>query len=667
MAIATTEDEASDIRPSQGSGTLGDLTFRSVVLGVAVVVFINLWVTYSETVVHASRLNLSFFQITLLFVFLLLVAVLNPLLKTFRPASALTAAELLVVVAIGMVGCVVPTSGVVGFMVGVISTPLYFATPENGWADFYQPNLDSWIVPTNRDALRVFYEGLPPGAAGPWKAWVPALVWWAGLVGAIFTASASAMVILRKAWVDHEKLSYPLVAVPMEMVAGTGNLTQKLPAFMKGKVFWIAALFALLLFVCNSLSWFYPLLPSVSMYPHGGYFRFTRYSPGVYVQPLQFFTMAFAYFANTQVLFSVVFFYLLHVVEGGVQNRLGYMIEASTDSFSADPPTEAWQCFGALSFMVFWRLWVARSHLKGVVLKAWDPNHPADDTGEILSYRTAVIALVLSWIFVLFWFCHAGMDILSGVMFLTGLGIVYLGMARVVSEAGVVYAQATVSPQAFVMDMRGTATLSSKAMTSVVLSYSLIDYMRGLFMPGLAHVVKLGDYIRGSRRLLAAAGVGVLAGFVASVWLTIYLGHDHGAYNFPRFPFFSGDPKGVFGSTLVLIKTPKPFDLNRILFFSIGASLFGLMTFLRYRYSWWPIHPIGLTISAADNNKSLVMPVFIVWVVKSILLRLGGVNLYNQAKPLFMGLMTGYTVGVVWSFAVDALWFSGQGHLVHWW
>lgn len=183
MAIATTEAEASDIRPSQESGTLGDLTFRSVVLGIAVVVFINLWVTYSETVVHASRLNLSFFQITLLFVFLLLVAVLNPLLKTFRPASALTAAELLVVVAIGMVGCVVPTSGVVGFMLGVISTPLYFATPENGWADFYQPNLDSWIVPTNRDALRVFTKGCRRGQRARGRRgcqpWCGGRVWWA--------------------------------------------------------------------------------------------------------------------------------------------------------------------------------------------------------------------------------------------------------------------------------------------------------------------------------------------------------------------------------------------------------------------------------------------------------------------------------------------------------
>lgn len=668
MAIPTKNQARSDGGPATGSGTAGDLTLRSVVLGVFVVVFINLWVTYAETVVHASRLNLSFFQITLLFVFLVLVVVLNPLLKSVRPSAVLSTAELLVVVAIGMVGCVVPTSGIVGFMIGVISTPIYFATPENGWAEFYHPQLDSWIVPTNREALRVFYEGLPPGADGPWRAWIPSLAWWACLVGAIFTASASAMVILRKPWVDHEKLAYPLVAVPLAMVEEARDPSLSFPAFTRSLLFWAAGMFAFLLLVWNSLSWLYPVLPSVSLYPHGGYFRFTRYSPGIYVQPLQFFTMAFAYFANTQVLFSVVFFYILHVVEGGIFNRLGYQIEASTDSFSADPPTQAWQCFGALAFMVAWRLWVARHHLRDVFLKALNNDHPAEDRGEVLSYRTAVISLVLSLTFALFWFHRAGMDLVSGVMFLTGLTIVYLGMARVVSEAGVVYAQATVSPQAFVMDVRGTAALSSRTMTSLVLSYSLIDYMRGLFMPGLAHVVKLGDFIRGSRRLLLmVAGVGVLAGFVSSVWLTIYLGHDHGAYNFPRFPFFSGDPKGVFGSTLVLIKTPNVLDPNRIIFFSIGAFLFALMTFLRYRFSWWPIHPVGLTISAADNNASLVMPVFMVWVAKSILLRLGGVNFFNKAKPLFMGLLTGYTLGVVWSFTVDAIWFSGRGHLVHWW
>jgi hypothetical protein len=38
------------------------ITLRSVCIGVLAVVAINLWVTYAETVVRSSRLNLSFFS-----------------------------------------------------------------------------------------------------------------------------------------------------------------------------------------------------------------------------------------------------------------------------------------------------------------------------------------------------------------------------------------------------------------------------------------------------------------------------------------------------------------------------------------------------------------------------------------------------------------------------
>ena len=119
------------------------VTVRSVSVGLFFVAFINLWVTYSETVVHASRLNLSVFQLTLLATFVVLVAVINPLLSRIRASAALTEPELITVVAIAIVGAVVPASGVTGFLIGVISTPLYFASPENGWAEFYHPNLPS--------------------------------------------------------------------------------------------------------------------------------------------------------------------------------------------------------------------------------------------------------------------------------------------------------------------------------------------------------------------------------------------------------------------------------------------------------------------------------------------------------------------------------------------
>ncbi|MSS72034.1 MAG: hypothetical protein EXS64_11155 [Candidatus Latescibacteria bacterium] len=357
------------------------LTLRASALGVIGVVFINLWVTYAENVVHASRLNLSYFQITLLAVLIALVGGINPMLGwagrrtggRYPWIAPLSQGELLVVVAVGIVGGVVPTSGVTGFLLGVIASPFYFASPENGWTDYYHPHLSSWLVPTDWEALRRFFEG---GGGIDWAAWAVPLAWWAALVVALVWTTACAVVLLRKQWAEHEKLVFPLAAVAVEM---TESVDGRPPGFTRGRLFWGGAIFAFLLFAWNLVSWFIPAFPGVSAFPHAGYYRFLTYSPGIYIQPFQFLTIGFAYFANTEVLFSVWFFFLLHIVEGGIFNRIGYEIGASVDSFSADPATEAWQGFGALGFMVAWRLWVARHHLRDVFRQAWPGQGKADD------------------------------------------------------------------------------------------------------------------------------------------------------------------------------------------------------------------------------------------------------------------------------------------------
>ena len=46
----------------------------------------------------------------------------------------------------------------------------------------------------------------------------------------------------------------------------------------------------------------------------------------------------------------------------------------------------------------------------------------------------------------------------------------------------------------------------------------------------------------------------------------------------------------------------------------------------------------------------LWMPLFIAWVVKLVILRFGGLRLYRQALPLFLGLILGeHVVGSIWS------------------
>jgi len=106
----------------------GGVSVRAVGVGTLLVVWVNFWVTYAEYVVHASRMNISHFPVALFASFFVL-AVSVALLRRYGRRFQLTASDLAVVLAMGMVGAMVPTSGLMGFFLGVIATPFYFATP----------------------------------------------------------------------------------------------------------------------------------------------------------------------------------------------------------------------------------------------------------------------------------------------------------------------------------------------------------------------------------------------------------------------------------------------------------------------------------------------------------------------------------------------------------
>ena len=57
--------------------------------------------------------------------------------------------------------------------------------------------------------------------------------------------------------------------------------------------------------------------------------------------------------------------------------------------------------------------------------------------------------------------------------------------------------------------------------------------------------------------------------------------------------------------------------------------------------------------------------IFIVWLIKTVILRIGGLELYRKTIPLFLGILLGYLIGIGLGVIVDAIWFPGQGHFIH--
>ena len=97
-----------------------------------------------------------------------------------------------------------------------------------------------------------------------------------------------------------------------------------------------------------------------------------------------------------------------------------------------------------------------------------------------------------------------------------------------------------------------------------------------------------------------------------------------------------------------------------------GVLIFSAMSALRYRFTWWPINPMGMIVPVGHAKHS-TMSIFLAWVAKSIILRIGGIQLYNRCRPFFVGILAGYAMAVFLSFVVDSIWFPGAGHHVHSW
>ncbi|MBS12216.1 MAG: hypothetical protein CME19_11520 [Gemmatimonadetes bacterium] len=636
-------------------------TLNGLLVGSVFVAWINFWISYAEYIVHASRMNISHYPVALFISYFVLAASI-PLVRRVSSRFSLSSGNMALILAMGMVGAMVPTSGLMGFFLGIIATPFYFATAENRWGEFFHPHIPEWVAPRDYGyALTWFFDGPPGGPVEiPWSVWITPIFWWLILIGAVVYASAAIASILRKPWSEHERLVYPLVSATQDLIH-VGDVSRK-RFFWHEKLFWVGLAVPVVLMIWNFLVFLFPLLPFINT--QGRWLAVARGFPSFRTR-LNFFTLGFAYLANLEVLFSIWVFYLITSAEVWGLNRVGFKITGTEDSWCSIDAASGWQSFGGLTAMVLWGLWVARGHLRDVWGGVVDRKRPQGE--EILTYRGSVVGLGVSVLIIVFWMKVAGMSLGLAVLLLFATFIVTVGVARIVSESGLIYVRAPMTPQVFSIYAIGPGNLSSQALTISAFSYAFFSQGKGLFMGPMMHTTKLAEQVRNRKSLFAGAlFLSIAVGLSVCTGLTFSWGYDSGAYNFSDYPFSSGS-KHAFNATINKIRDTRGMDFKRLGFFGAGTIVMSVLLFLRYRLPWWPLHPIGFTIPLTYPTRNSVFAILIAWICKSVVLRFGGVSLYDRTRPICLGIVVGYALGVGLSFLGDYIWFFGDGHGVHSW
>lgn len=644
---------------SEPAPATNPVTLRAFLVGLALVVIVCFVATDVTYRLRASRVSLGHVPMSLWLPFTLLFLV-NPLLRHIGRGWSLRPQELGLVLTMGFIGAISPTKNVAGRLIAVIASPHYKASPENRWNDYLADHLPSWAVPTDKTGgVTQLWEGLPPGASLPWDIWIAPLLWWFSFFAAIFVACLCITVILRKQWVEHERIVFPLARLPLLMISDVD--ARGWPRVIRDRLFWIGFSIAAFILCWNILPLFWHNVPSIPIGPT--YTSRINLGPGYPPLLIKFnFVMAaFGYLTNLEVLLSIWLFHVLSVVEIGGLNRLGVTVRPVLNS-----GLMIQQIAGFVTLALF-SLFTARSHILAVIRAAWNPARE-DDRDELLSYRTAVVAGALSLIYAMVWFHALGVSWIGVIAQLGMLFIYFLGLAKIVSETGLVYIETPLRTQEIVASALGR-TVSTGDHVGMALTANAVESHRQYAMPTLAQVAKLRDDFGWPRLpMLGSIGAAFVTGWVISVIYTLNLCYGStGAANIRHVFVFQGYSTRMW-DRVVKWATDMPAWTGTEMSM-VAAGILGTLALsvLRLRLPRWPLHPVGFTVGYVYPVRVTWFTVFLVWSFKSVVLRIGGVALYRSLQPFFIGLLTGYTIGVFISTLVDVIWFPGNGHMVHSW
>ena len=580
--------------------------------------------------------ELNFASPSLLFNLFLVSSILINLPLVWRGLSlALNRAELVLVYVMLLVVSALCTMGMSQQLLPGITALFYYASPENKWLEKLVPHLPPHrILVNDGQENKVFYEGAA-GLEIDYSAWVEPLCWWGVFLLALYVVMVSAAVILRRQWMERERLAYPLTQVGIALVAGEDR-EGLINGLFRKRAFWYGAAIPLILGSLTALHRYDPSVPTLNLFWTVPFFGQQRLQLSI-----RFAMLGFSYLINTQVAAGLWLFHLLSKIEyetllvTGVQADQRFIYGVHEHAFLA------YQGGGALIAMVLLGFWTGRARFKSVFAKALGRAPEVDDGDEIMSYRSAVIGLVGGSAAMCGWLWAMDTKLWVAVLFVGLALLVFIGVTRVVAEAGLAAVRAPMIAPDLVMQGLGSTLVGASGVFNLSLAYIWCADIRIFVMAVLANGLKLIEEMDRKSRRYVFWGI-VLAlfiGAVGSCWMVFHLVHIHGGINLDNWRFRNG-PSTIFDRAVRNLE-PAGVYWQGLGFFAGGGVVMLLLTWARQRLLWWPVHPVGFPIGANFLMNHIWFSVFIAWSVKKAVLRYGGASFYRASQVFFLGLIMG--------------------------
>lgn len=628
------------------------MTTRAVCFGLFVAAVVNLVMAYNDFYLQNNLLIGNHFpmaSIALLFAFVLAV---NPALRRVRSAWAFSSAELLLVW--GMIGVAggIGSAGLMRYLPSWVAGPAYYATPANEFAARVLAWIPDWMLlgkDPDDPALKWFMEGLPRGGAIPWARWIgPLSVWsaFALFLAAVFFSLAS---ILFRQWAESERLIFPIVHLPVELVRDP-EPGRAFNGFLRTPAVWIGAGMAGFVMGMHYLKTFFPALPLVPLsWSTWGWFadrpwsEFNIGSANVY-----FSVVGLTFLLTTEMSFSLWFFHVLYRLSFVYVAALG----AGATGFFGDWSTNVtgFEAGGAVLVLAGFIIWTARNALRRWLRRARRGDDDPDT--EPIPPRLALLLLAGGFCGAVAWLLYSGVSWWASAAAVVVFVAVILVLTRLVAEAGLLFVQSNVLPQELLAGLVPAKWMSGTTLNVLVLHkaihmHDLRETMMPYLMNGLEACRTAAVPVRKVMLVFALAAV---TGLVVSAYGRVSTYYKYGGMNLDNWATVQSQ-QWWLGVAANHMKNPPSYEFVRlgetgivpvrVAHLLAGAAASAALLVLRAKYLWWPLHPFGLVMVGVWAMQLIWFSLFLGWLAKACVMRFGGAQAYRRVLPFFLGLVLG--------------------------
>lgn len=630
------EDPGQKTRAAHPSG----VTARAVALALILIPANNIWVFQMEIVHLSGHPTTTSIFFNSVFVLVALTS-LNALLRRARPRAALTQAELLTVYVMINIATALAGHDMIQVLVPELAYPFRYATPENNWGALFNDLLPAWLTVRDPQAVKTFFEGggsfYHPDVL---RAWLVPAAMWSGFVIVLLFVMLCMTVLLRRQWTEREKLTYPLVQLPLDLTA------EKTP-FFRNKLLWLGFAAAAAIDLVQGLHVLYPSVPGIKI-KELELMQFVTSYPWQAMGwvPIRFypFGIGLGFLLPLDLSFSAWFFFWFWKAQLVVTALYGWV---NIPRF----PYINEQSFGAYMGLAFFAVWISRRQFAAILRGVIRGDSGPDERREPVSYRTAAFGAALGLLALGAFLRAAGMSAWVIMPFFLIYLALSVAITRMRAELGPpAHDLHMAGPDAMIPSLAGPDNLGRANLVALSLTYWFNRAYRAHPMPFMLEGFKTAERANmGYRRLFAAIMLAAAAGAVAAFWSELHIYYARGAAAKTGWVpmVFASEPYWRLEGWLRGTAAPTDNTLAAVL---VGFGFTLALQALRMRLPWFPFHPVGYAVSSSWSLHMLWACMFIAWAIKLFVLRYGGLRLYRTLTPFFLGVVLGECVaGSVWS------------------